>query len=74
MDLKDKPFEHRSSNGTIFKTEKCSLTRPIEVSNRPENPLLFAKDVAEMIAYHTLAIYPELPSFQGYGGIKFIED
>lgn len=31
----------------------------------------FARDVAQMIAYHAMNIWPELNGFQGYDCIKF---
>ena len=65
------PFDHNYHFGTVFRSETCDFKNAILVYDKPQNEILFARDVAEMIAFHAFNIHPELNGFQGYDCINF---
>ena len=70
--MNEKPFDHHCSNGSSFQCSRCDFTEPIEVLDMPGDSLaLFAADVAEMIGFHAINIWPKLNGFQGYDTIDF---
>lgn len=68
----DKPYEHRSSNGTLFTCNRCDLREPVKVT-RPSrlSDTHFAQDIGEFAAYHALHIHPCLNGFPGYDTIRY---
>ena len=69
--MNEKPFTHHCCNGSRFQCDRCDFTKPIKVLDKPPYEALFAADVAEMIGYHAINIWPELNGFQGYDTIEF---
>lgn len=70
--MNNKSYTHLSSGGTLFECERCDFSKPIKYSNKfSYNEEILLRDVAEMIAHHTLFIHPELSYFAGYDAIKF---
>ena len=73
--LNEKPFQHLSRFGTEFKCTRCDFRAPVlytVLSNDIPNQNLMS-DVAEMIAFHAMDIWPNLNGFSGYDCITFTE-
>lgn len=76
MYLNEKPWEHRCSNGTVFRSDRCDFRTPIIVTNWPRTESgeligeTFAADVAEMIGWWTVNILNDgkLDPKQGFPG------
>lgn len=71
--MNEKPFEHRSSNGSVFKCARCDFRVPIHVYREgyiSETQIM--QDTAEMIAYHAMNIWKHLNGFSGYDCLTFI--
>ena len=74
MDYNEKRWKHHCSKGTIFTCKRCDFKAPIFYKTRTDiTTSQLIADVAEMIAYHSLIIWPELNGFSGYDNLKFIE-
>lgn len=74
--MNDRIFTYHSSWGHTFECDYCDFRTPIRVRSLRGQPMgddvkFFARDLAEMIAYHSLNIYPELNGFQGYDTLDF---
>jgi hypothetical protein len=72
--LNDNPFEHNCLHGTVFKAERCDFKGGVKVTFRDDAITDKQKmaDVAQMIGYHAVNIYPRLNGFSGYDCIQFI--
>lgn len=70
--INEKPLEHRSHNGTVFKAERCDLRGGVDVlkPGRISETDLCA-DFAEFAAWHTHCIFEQLNGFPGWGGISY---
>lgn len=74
--LNEKPFSYHSSWGSSFKCDRCDFRSPVTVHmvRQPKTEIelkFFARDVAEMVAYHAMNIWPKLNGFQNYDSIAF---
>lgn len=78
--MNDKPFEFRTSDGSVFTCERSDFSLPIKVRGIPidlnaeANLSMAFKAVAEMIAYHRSEIWPHVTGFSGYDCLAFVED
>ncbi len=72
-------FVHTSHHGFGFYCPNVDFSEPV-IAYLPDNfddlsqgeaILHFAQDVAEMIGFHAINIYPHLNSFQGYDAFTF---
>lgn len=71
--MNDMPFQHISSNGTIFTCPRCDLSVPVKVT-LPDwkiGVLTIVQDVSEFVGYHSRNIWKELNGFQGYDCITY---
>lgn len=70
--INEKSLEHRSHNGTVFKSERCDLRGGVEVL-KPEriSEADLGADFAEFAAWHTHCIFEQLNGFSGWGGISY---
>lgn len=66
----NKPYEHRSHNGTIFKAKRASLDCVIKVSSEyPIKQERVYSDFAEFAGWYAVNVYPELrESGKGFSG------
>ena len=71
-DKLDKPLEHQSQHGTMFKAKNWKLTGGVVITEKPSDDVMFAGDVAEFVAWHLSVCVPELNGFSGYN--HFIMD
>jgi|ETNvirnome_2_300_1030623.scaffolds.fasta_scaffold187152_1 hypothetical protein len=80
--LNEKPWEHQTRNGTIFRCKRCDFKgEPIVVTNWPRTERgeligeSFAADVAEMIGWWTVNIMldDKLDPRIGFSGFDTIE-
>lgn len=68
----EKPFSHRSANGTNFKADRCDfkngvmVERPLDISDAQ-----LCADFSEFGAFHALAIHERLKGFAGYDCISY---
>lgn len=70
--LNDNSFIYTARRGTIFRCDRCDLASDIRVIGAPDEPSVFAVEVAEMIAHHATEIHPKLNGFSGYDTLRFI--
>jgi hypothetical protein len=63
-------FNHYA-NGVWFHTTVDFSGGIKAFHSRNITPANLMKAVAEMVAFHTINVYPGLPSFGGYGGVVF---
>lgn len=66
-------IEHIGPNGVKFVCEDAGLNSPVKVT-LPAGTWLshLMEDVTDFISWHALCIFPDLPSFRGYSGIKYL--
>jgi hypothetical protein len=69
--MNDKPFTYTSANGTKYEAARCDLRGGITITDQVWREDQRMSDLAEMVAYHTLNIYPELNGFSGYDTLRF---
>jgi hypothetical protein len=69
--MNEKSFSHVSRWGTEFQSFRCDFRNGVAVKNAPKDKAKLASDVAEMIGYHSVAIWPNLNGFQGYDCIQW---
>jgi hypothetical protein len=72
---RNKAFHHHCNNGTNFACENSFLGGPIRVQIREGTTVAgLAQDIAEMIGWHGVNIWPNLyPSgFSGYYRLNFV--
>ncbi|HBP1602130.1 TPA: hypothetical protein L5U90_003230 [Pseudomonas aeruginosa] len=70
--INEKPLEHRSHNGTVFKAERCDLRGGVQVTKPQDiSEADLGADFAEFAAWHTHCIFHQLNGFQGWGGISY---
>lgn len=70
--LKDKPFEHLSHNGTNFRCETCDLRTAVFVTNPYSIGVVkLGADFAEFAGWHAANILPYLNGFAGYDTIVY---
>jgi len=73
--MNKKPFIHLASFGTYFKCDTYDFSTPIHMTcGIHKSPEYILRDVAEMIGYHAVNIYPELNGFRGYDCLRFVVD
>ncbi|WOF81678.1 hypothetical protein P5704_027770 (plasmid) [Pseudomonas sp. FeN3W] len=67
--INDKPLEHRSNKGTIFKAERCDLHSGVKVT---KSERISDTDLgADFAAWHTHCIFQQLNAFPGWSGIIY---
>jgi len=69
--LNDKPFEHRSQNGTIFKAKRCDFVGGVDafvLEGLTAEQIM--EDAVELGAHHWANIVPELYGFTGPGSFR----
>jgi hypothetical protein len=67
-----RPFSHTSDHGTVFKATRCDFVGGVTIIRaRDVTNAQLASDIAQMIGYHALQIYPELNGFAGYNCIQW---
>lgn len=70
--INDKPLEHRSNNGTVFKAERCDLRSGVKVTkSEPISETDLGADFAEFVASHTHCIFQHLNTFPGWSDIIY---
>jgi hypothetical protein len=71
--LNEKPFEYCSSNGTVFKADRCDfqggVTATVQEDISREDLMT---DVAGMVGFHATNIWSKLNGFQGYDCVRFV--
>jgi hypothetical protein len=66
-------LEHRSENGTIFKSDTCDLSSGVYVSKPDKiSETNFASDIAEFAAWHSTCIFEQLNGFQPWKTVRYI--
>lgn len=71
MPMNEKPFSHRGHHGTYLTANRCDFRGGVTITDKPKDIAAFASDIAEIISYHAMHIWPELNGFQGYDCIQW---
>jgi hypothetical protein len=75
-DIGNQRFSHICRNGTQFQADRCDfasgIIHYIPATTQKDYPQLLAADVAEMIGFHAVNIWPNLNGFQGYDCLRFV--
>lgn len=70
--LNDKPFAHRSKNGTTFEADRCDLKGGVTVTKtKGATEQATCADFAEFAAYHALVIRERINGFHGYDAVCY---
>jgi hypothetical protein len=69
-DIGNQRFSHTCRNGTQFQADRCDFASIS--ATKKDYPQLLAADVAEMIGFHAVNIWPNLNGFQGYDCLTFV--
>lgn len=68
--LNEKPFDHYCRFGTRFTAARCDFVGGVEMHTPAEGDDLL-RDVAEVIGFHAVNIWPRLNGFSGYDFVEF---
>jgi len=71
--LNERPYRHNCRHGSVFRAERCDFKGGVEVAfcNGKLTDKQRMEDVAEMIGFHAVNVYPYLNGFSGYDCIEF---
>lgn len=70
--LNENPYEHISSNGTRFTSDRCDFRTGVLVE-KPDNITeeRYLQDIGEFVGYHFANIWENLNGFSGYAAISY---